>query len=62
LAIDDAIRATLIDYAIRSNPAGTVVFSMFSEKNMAFNVGRAKLSPHYDPQSFFEAIRAKLDS
>jgi aryl-alcohol dehydrogenase-like predicted oxidoreductase len=62
LPIDDAIRAALIDYAIRSNPAGAVVFSMFTERNLAFNVGRAKLASHSDPQSFFDAIHAQLDS
>jgi aryl-alcohol dehydrogenase-like predicted oxidoreductase len=61
-AVDNAIRAALIDYAIRSNPAGTVLFSMFTGENLAFNVGRAKLSSRPDPQSFFETIHAKLDS
>jgi diketogulonate reductase-like aldo/keto reductase len=61
-AMDNAIRAALIDYAVRTNPAGTVLFSMFTGENLAFNVGRAKLSSRPDPQSFFEAVHAKLDS
>jgi len=60
LPYENAVRAALIDYALQCNPAGTVLFSMFSVEHLAYNVGRANLSIRADPQSFFTAIYARF--
>jgi hypothetical protein len=41
-AVDNAIRAALIDYAFRSNPAGTILFSMFTGENLAFKAAHSR--------------------
>jgi aryl-alcohol dehydrogenase-like predicted oxidoreductase len=62
MPIEEAVRSALIDYAFRSNPAGTVLFSMFTADNLTFNLRRAKMRSSPDPQPFFNEIRAKFSN
>jgi aryl-alcohol dehydrogenase-like predicted oxidoreductase len=56
LPIEDAIRAALVDYALQTNPTGTVLFSMLSPHHLQFNIARANMAHRPDPAPLFEAL------
>lgn len=59
LPLETAIRSALVDYSLKSNHSGTVLFSMFLAEHLHFNVKRAGLDKRPDPQPFFTAIDVK---
>jgi hypothetical protein len=61
LPIQECVRAALVDHALRANPSGTVLFSMFSKDHLDFNVSRSTLTSDVDPQPFLDAIRTQLN-
>jgi aryl-alcohol dehydrogenase-like predicted oxidoreductase len=58
LSFEHSIRAALVDYSLLTNHSGAVLFSMFSQKNLEFNLRRLNSSPPPDTKSFLENLRA----
>jgi diketogulonate reductase-like aldo/keto reductase len=60
ISIKDALRAALVDYALKTNSSGTVLLSMFRRPNLDFNVERMSLIQRPDATAFFGALRVRL--
>lgn len=60
LPFEHSIRAALVDYSLLTNHSGIVLFSMFSQKNLEFNLRRLNSTPRLDIKSAFEIWRAKI--
>jgi aryl-alcohol dehydrogenase-like predicted oxidoreductase len=60
LPLEQSTRAALIEYARQTNSSGTVLFSMFSQKNREFNIGQMNAKTKSDVGPIFDAVRAIL--
>ena len=56
LPIEQGVRSALIDYALQTNPTGTVLFSMFTPAHLDFNLARANAGRRGDPLRLFEIL------